>query len=276
MFDFYFGEREEVLSKEKDFLISVKRMLPRWCNSIPDSEFEALIDDLNDSNVKDPSSQGVMVETGCGASTIPLVYFAMRYGKRVYSWDFNQNKLAYIRSVIVDTIERVFRQSVFDHWTYVPYISTSPDLGIPILGELNETVDFGFYDSEHTRKVLLKEIEDSSAFFNDGAIVALDDANYDFDETNIAYINIMRRKLGLPPITDGPDNRCGPFHEEVFAFLEEKFARAERRADSYKKTFKDDIFWSYYKSDRQIMSKFDMEKVDQLMHRYDSMTVFTS
>lgn len=276
MFDFYFGEKAEVISREKDFLISVKRMLPRWCNSIPDSEFEALIDDLNDSRVTDPASQGVMVETGCGASTLALVYFAMRHGKRAYSWDFNQNKLAYMRSVIVDTIERVFRQSIFDHWKYVPYISTSPDLGIPILGELNETIDLGFYDSEHTLDVLLKEIEQCAPFFNDGAVVALDDANYDYRHVNIAYINIMRKKLGLEAIADGPENRGAPFHEEVFALLEEKFHRVEIRKDSYKQTFKDDIFWSYYNSDRTIMSTFDMEKLDNLKHRYDAMTVYRS
>tara|TARA_B100001971_G_scaffold154732_1_gene144151 strand:- start:172 stop:375 length:204 start_codon:yes stop_codon:yes gene_type:complete len=44
MYDFYFGTKEEVDSDPKKFLLTIKRMLPRWCNSIPDSEYLALYD----------------------------------------------------------------------------------------------------------------------------------------------------------------------------------------------------------------------------------------
>ena len=44
MYDFYFGTRGEIDSDPKKFLLTIKRMLPRWCNSIPDSEYLALYD----------------------------------------------------------------------------------------------------------------------------------------------------------------------------------------------------------------------------------------
>ena len=42
MYDFYFGENSHVEQNEETFLISIKRMLPKWMISIPDSEFLTL------------------------------------------------------------------------------------------------------------------------------------------------------------------------------------------------------------------------------------------
>ena len=44
MYDFMLGTREEIVADPRRYLLSVKRMLPRWANSLPDSEFHALID----------------------------------------------------------------------------------------------------------------------------------------------------------------------------------------------------------------------------------------
>ena len=44
MFDFYFGDFSAIQKDEIGYLLTVRRMLLRWCNSIPDSEFIALSD----------------------------------------------------------------------------------------------------------------------------------------------------------------------------------------------------------------------------------------
>ena len=49
-------------------------MMPKWMNSIPDSEFLALGDIAN----KIKSKKSVFVETGCGASTLILLFYAMK------------------------------------------------------------------------------------------------------------------------------------------------------------------------------------------------------
>ena len=69
MFDFHFGNKQEILENNEDFLIFVKRMMPRWINGIPDSECLALYRVLKESNLKNTS----LIETGCGASTLALV-----------------------------------------------------------------------------------------------------------------------------------------------------------------------------------------------------------
>lgn len=273
MYDFFFGERDEILENEVDYLISIKRMMPRWCNSIPDSELVAIHNDLARSNVIDPESTGVLVETGCGASTIALAYAAFKHGKRLFSWDTNQNKLAYIRDILTDTLGKLFERSVHDVWTHVAYRSDSEDLGIAILGELGASVDFGFFDSEHTAEVLLSEVALTLEFANDNAILAIDDANYDFKYKNTAYINVFRRKLGLAAIENPADNKTDKFFELVERHIKEKYPDSVKLEDTYKTDFKEDLFWSYFSSDRKIMDSLSMERLSELEHRYDSFRV---
>ena len=58
MYDFHFGTKEKIEKNPLEWLIFIKRMLPRWCNSIPDSEFIALHETLSLLNEKE---QPVMV-----------------------------------------------------------------------------------------------------------------------------------------------------------------------------------------------------------------------
>jgi len=273
MYDFFFGEREDILEDELGYLVSIKRMMPRWCNSIPDSELKAIHNDLTRSNVMDPESMGVIIETGCGASTVALAYSAFKHGKKLFTWDTNQNKLAYIRNILGDTLGKLFNKSIHDVWTYIPYRSDSEDLGIPILGELGASVDFGFFDSEHTSEVLLSEVALTLEFANDRAILAIDDANYDFKYKNTAYINVFRKKLGLAAIENPADNKTGKFFELVESHIKGKYPDSVKLEDTYKMDFKEDIFWSYFSSDRKIMDSLSMERLSELEHRYDSFQV---
>lgn len=273
MYDFYFGEKNDVLKNELEFLISVKRMMPRWVNSIPDSEFIALYDDLNNSNIVKSDSTGVIVETGCGASTIILAYFAFKYNKKLYTWDLNQNKISYVKQIIVDTIEKLFNKTVYDHWIYVSYLSNSKELGIDILGEKGETIDFGFFDSEHTADTLLSEINISMEYVNDGAVFALDDANYNYKYQNTSYINIFRKKLALPPIVSPDENLTEKFFELAEHTIFERFPKSSKLDDSYKKNYQDDIFFQYFANDKNIMNNLGMEKLQELEHRYDAFKI---
>ena len=175
MYDFYFGTKEEISENEENYLLFIKRMLPRWCNSIPDSEYLALFHAAN--LIKEKKDHPVLLETGIGASTIVLLYFAMKYNGCLYSWDINGLKGAFLRSVVTDTLVSYFGKNIFDHWKFVPFNSLSPYLGIGILGEMKVTVDLCFIDSEHTREVLLGEISEVNKFLNDGAVVTIDDGN---------------------------------------------------------------------------------------------------
>ena len=208
-----------------------------------------------------------------GASTIVLLYFAMKNDGVLYSWDYQSEKGAYIRAICTDTLSAVLDKNIFETWKFIAYDSKSPYLGVPILRDLVPGVDFCFLDSEHTLDNLLGEVEALNPLLKDNSILAIDDANYDYKHTNTAYINMLRKKLGLNAIAELPGNKCRPFFEEVEGFLKKNWGKVDHIKDSYKSNYKSDLFWSYYQADRDVMAKESMEKMSDLEHRYDSWRV---
>jgi hypothetical protein len=272
MYDFYFGTREEIEKDPAHYLVTIKRMLPRWCNSIPDSEYLALHDLLSTTDLP---ARPVFLETGSGASTIVLAYWALATGGELFTWDIDGAKLAFLRSVINDTLMRHFTdRNVFAHWRYTAFSSTSPHAGIPILRELGKEVSFCFFDSEHTLDTLMAEVKGACDVIRSGGIVAIDDGNYAYLHENTAYVNMVRKKQGLPPIPEAPANLGRPFWVEVGDYLKNRFPKVGYIEDSYKKTYQSDIFWSYFRSDRETMASLSMEKTDALDHRFDAWQVF--
>lgn len=278
MYDFFFGTSHDIENDPKTWLLTIKRMLPRWPNGIPDSEFLALFDLLEQYDYKSvcaDNKRPVLVETGSGASTIVLLYFACKWNTCLYTWDIASTKLSYLRGVLNDTLFRHFlNKNMFNHWKYVAYDSTNLYAGIHILQETNDIVCAAFYDSDHTWNNLGKEVAATIPFFINGAIVAIDDANYTYKNYNVAYMNMIRSKLGLPSV-ELSDNDCLPFGEEVQKLLQGHFPHVENmHGGSYRKNYKDDIFWTYYNSDRNNMNKLSMEKLENLAHRFEAWRVY--
>lgn len=269
MYDFEFGDREKIVENELDYLIFVKHMLPRWCNSIPDSEFAAIYR-LLESQSPDVDERSVIVETGAGASSLVLLNFAMKNGIELFSWEMNATKCAFLRGVFDDTLGRHYRKSLWNHWKYVPCNSLSAHVGLSILDELKKSVAFCFLDSEHVLETLLGELNLLDSVFAENAVVAIDDANYNFKSVNISYVNMQRKKLGLDPVVSGQDNEGDKFFRECERTLSQNWLSVDHIEDSYKSEFRDDIYWSYYAADRREMDNQGMEKLDELEHRFDA------
>lgn len=267
MYDFYFGTREEVQADEPRFLLSIKRMLPKWMNSIPDSEFLALCHLLQSLEQSRRGRPLVLAEAGAGASSLALAYFAMKTGGRAYSWDLNGEKGSQLRSVMTETFGHLFTASVNCHWRLVAFSSTSPHVGLGILGELEKGVDFYMHDSHHVLQTVLEEFRVVDPFLRDGAIVALDDAHYDFVHTDEAYVNIVRRKLGLPPIAPIAGNRQRPFYEEVETFLTGRWRKVVATDDFYRRAVRDDIFFSYFDAETQVRTGNGAGRAKEQEHR---------
>jgi len=271
MYDFYFGTEHEINKDPKKYLLTIKRMIPRWCNSIPDSEFLALYDAMD---AFDFPAKPVFIETGSGASTIVLAYFAIKTGGELFTWDINGSKLFYLRSILNDTVMRHFTtKNLANHWKYIAYSSTADFGGISMLEELLKEVSVCFFDSEHASQVLMRELELAVKVLADIAVVMIDDANYKYTYQNTAYVNMIRMKIGLPAVSDKLDNIGQPFWKLVGKYLEGKFKKVEYLKDTYKKNYQNDLFWSYFRNDRDTMSKLNMEKTEDLEHRFDSWKV---
>jgi len=275
MYDFFLGAREEIARNETKFLIAVKRMMPRWVNSVPDSEFLSLATLLNAQGqmAVDAGRRFVSVETGVGASSLAFAYYALKYDGLALSWDSNGEKGSLIRTVCTETMGNVFAKHVDTHWKLIAYDSLSPYLGLPILPEMVSHVDLFFHDSEHTWNTVLGELKSVNQLLVDGAVVALDDANQDYLHTNIAYVNTFRRKLGLPSVSRSKDNVCLPFYQETERFLHANWGEVDYLPDLYKTNVKNDPYFAYYDAEFEIKVELGTERLEKLEHRFDSWRV---
>jgi len=269
MYDFYFGTKKEISEDEEKYLISIKRMLPKWMNSIPDSEFLALHRVAETGERQSP----VFAETGLGASTIVLLFNAIKKGGVLYSWDTNSEKASQIRTVCTETICKYFECDINKHWKVVNYFSTSPYAGLSVLSELNLKIDLFFHDSEHVLDVILDELDVVSTVMASDGIICMDDANYSFKHTNTAYINIVRKKLGLSAIEELQGNSSDDFYIEVEKYLREKFSSVVKIDDTYKSEYQNDIFFKYFNNEFQIKADLKMENSESLQHRFDAWRV---
>jgi hypothetical protein len=275
MYDFYFGTNEQIQKNEEKFLLSVKRMMPRWVNSLPDSEFLALAKIVNEQGgTKKPGEKLVTVETGAGASTLVFAFYAMKYNGIAYSWDYNSEKGSLIRTVCNETMCNYFKKHIDEYWKLIGHDSLSPYLGLPILNNLVDHVDVFFHDSEHTWNAVRSEIEIVNPLLVDGSVVALDDANQDFLHTNMAYINTFRKKLGLDAIPEVPNNNSGAFYINAQNLLISNWNKVDYIDDLYKKSYMNDPYFAYYDSEFEIKSSLGTERLSNLEHRFDSWRVY--
>ena len=265
MYDFHFGDKEEIIKNPEDFLLFCKRMLPRWINGIPDSECIAIYRTLGSITTDKP----VLLETGCGASTLAMFLFAVLNDGVVFSWDTNGSKGSFLRSVISEVMCRPLEVDLYNYWNFIGFDSTSEHAGIKVVSELGYKADYGYFDSWHTLNHLMSEIKSFEAISNESFIIALDDAYYTCRHDNYSYMNMIRKKMKLPPVSEPKSNICNPFYEEVQDYLKTNYQRVEKLHDSYKDNYKDDIFFEYFSGDRQAMNKIGMEKSSLLEHRYD-------
>ena len=269
MYDFHFGDADRIRQHPEDFLIFCKRMLPRWINGIPDSECIAIYRTLQSIDATKP----VLVETGCGASTMAMFLHAALHGGHVYSWDTNGSKGSFLRSVISEAMCRPLGIDLYRHWTFIGFDSTSEHVGVPVLGEIGLRANFGYFDSWHTLDHLMTEVKCFDRVASDRFIIALDDAYYTKRHTNFSYLNMMRTKLGLPAVQEPASNICDPFWVEVERYLKQEYGRVDKIADAYKDAYQSDIFFRYFEGDRQAMGTVGMEKRSSLEHRYDCWSV---
>lgn len=269
MYDFILASPEEIAADPRHYLVSIKRMLPRWANSLPDSEFHALIDLVTLQDRDEP----VFVETGVGASTLLFLHYAMARNGRVFSWDMNGSKASFIRSVAAETLEPYHGRPISDHWTFVSSMSLAPHTGLATVCEMTDRIDFSMHDSDHTWETITGEIDSIIPALVDGSIVCVDDANQIYIHTYEPIINMTRKKAGLPPIAPLEGNRGDPHYKNLPEYFARHFEQVERPKHSFAKRLGEDPFYSWYSADRQGMEKLGMERLDDLEGRFVAVQV---
>ena len=272
MYDFNFEKKQNIKKNPEDFLIFVKRLLPRWANGIPDSECIAIFKVLKLLNQKN-KKQLTLLETGSGASTLAMFLYCALFSGKMYSWDTNASKGSFLRSVISESIGRILSVDVNKIWTFIPFNSVDPHIGIRVLKELNKKADFCFFDSWHTLNHVMFELKEFETVASSKFVLAFDDAYYTKKHSNYSYINMLRSKLSLKKIGEPGNNVSKPFYIEIEKYLHTKYKKVSKIKDYYKHNYKKDIFFKYFSGDRKFMNKMGMEEKNKLMHRFDAFII---
>ena len=246
MYNFIYGPKKHILKNPIDFLIFVKRLLPKYANSLPDTGVVTLFQQVK--RIKGNSNS--MVETGVGASTLALFLSAYLFKKKLYSFDHNPDKISLIRSVINEAICTPLNIKISDYWLPIPSDSTDKFTGISCLKEFDTNFDFGFFDSAHSLEILTKEISSFYKIAKKKFILGIDDGekknnryfHYDF-------VNMVRSKINLKKIKNTNDNKCDYFYREVHKYLIKKSKKVKKLPTFFEKNFEKDLYFNFFGND---------------------------
>lgn len=262
MYDFKYKNINEIKKNINDYLIFVKRLLPRWANGMPDSEVLTLFESL-----KKIKQKPIIVETGIGASTLAFVLMSILKNGKVFSWDTNGSKGFFLNSVMNESIGKTFGVNINKYWTFIASSSTSKYTGIEILKEKKLKSNFCFLDSYHTWETVEGELNQFLKVADKKFILGLDDAYYTYKKFNLPMINMIRSKLNLKTVKHIQDNKCDTFYNETKRLLKEKNFKFTPIKNNFDKLIKKDIFLRYYSGDRTFMNKLGMEDKKKLNFR---------
>ena len=263
MYDFKsFKNAKEIKKNLNDYLIFVKRLLPRWADGIPDAELMALF-----QSCKKLKKRPIIVETGIGASTLAFVLISILRNGKVYSWDTNGSKGFFLNSVMVESFGKSLGVDINKYWTFVAASSTSKFTGIDCLKEKKVKSNFCFLDSYHTWENVKGELVRFLKIADNNFILAIDDAYYKYKKYNIPMINMLRTKLNLELIEDFKSNICESFFTETKNFLGFNKLKFKEIKTNFPKEIKGDLFLKYYMGDRKFMNKLKMEEKNKLLYR---------
>jgi len=213
MFDYIYSDKKDILRNPEKFILFVKKLLPKYANSLPDSAAITLFREIKKLK-KD--SNNIIIETGVGGSTIAMFVAAYFLKKKFYTFDINPDKIALIRQVINDAICKPLKINIFDYWTYVPSNSLDKYSGIPSLGELKNKPQFGFFDSFHANEYLKKEVTEFIKIASNEFVIGIDDGNHANSRFfPFGYTNMIRQKIGLKKITNPKENLSPAFFVDI-------------------------------------------------------------
>jgi len=259
MYDYIFDPSLNPQKKPEEFLIFIKRLLPRWVNGIPDSQCIAIFRILKLLKQK-KKKKLVLLETGCGASTLAMFLHCALYGGTMYSWDVNGSKGSFLKSVISESIGKALGIDVNKIWNFIACNSLDPHAGVRAIKELNKKVDFGFFDSWHTLDHVMLELKAFETVASPKFVAAFDDAYYTKKQIFEDYVNMLRHKLNLKKIKLFKDNVCQLLSVEIKKYLKTKYRKVATINNSYKTNCKNDIWFDYYLPDRKFGLKTKWEK----------------
>ena len=263
MFDFIYGDKKNILRNPEKFIIFVKRLLPKYANSLPDSAAISLYQEVK----KLKGKNNLIIETGVGASTISLFMASYIYKKKLFSFDINPDKITFIRQVINDAICKPLKVNIFDYWTYVPSNSLDKYTGIPALREFKKKPQFAFLDSSHSLEHLKKEVMQFTKISTKKFVLGIDDGNIVNSRLfHFGYTNMLRRKMGLKKIVNPKQNASPTFVSEIHNILRKNFKYVKKLETFFQKNYQNDLWFNYFGADLSYHAQINRKYTDDFKY----------
>ncbi len=263
MYNYIFGSKKDILKQPENFLIFVKRLLPKYANSLPDSGVITLFEMVKKLGKKKSS----LVETGVGTSTIALFLSSYIYNKKLYSFDHNPDKISLLKTVINEAICGPLNIKLSDFWVPIPSNSIDKYTGINCLSEFKENFQFGFFDSAHSLNFLLNEISCFYKIANKNFILGIDDGekinnkNFHFD-----FVNMIRTKIKLNKIKNPRINECDYFYKEVYNFLNLNSKKVSKLDTFFAKNLENDLYFNFFGNDTSYEAHEDKKDINNFKY----------
>jgi len=263
MYNYIFGSKKDILNNPKNFLIFVKRLLPKYANSLPDSGAITLFDMVKKLGKKKSS----LIETGVGASTISLFLAAYIYNKKLYSFDHNPDKISLLKTVINESICAPLNINLFNYWIPIPSNSVDKYTGINCLSEFKDNFNFGFFDSAHSLQFLQEEIATFHKIANKKFLLGIDDGEkinnkyFHFD-----FVNMIRTKINLKKIKNPKSNKCDFFYKEVSKYLKNNSKKVVKLKTFFEKNLENDLYFNFFGNDTSYEASEDKKDIDNFKY----------
>ncbi len=263
MFDFIYDNKKNILKNPEKFIIFVKRLLPKYANSLPDSAAISIFREIK----KLKGANNLIIETGVGSSTIVLFVASYIYKKKLFTFDINPDKISLIRQVINDAICRPLKANIFDYWTYVSSNSLDKYTGIPALKEFKKKPQFAFLDSSHSLEHLKKEVTEFTKIAPKEFTLGIDDGNHKNSKFfSFGYTNMIRYKMGLKKISNPKQNISPPFIVEINNLLKKNFKSVKKLKTFFQKNYQNDLWFNYFGADMFFDAKNDKKNIDNFKY----------
>ena len=263
MFDYIYNSKKNILQNPEKFIIFVKRLLPKYANSLPDSAAISIFREIK----KLKGANNLIIETGVGSSTIVLFVASYIYKKKLFTFDINPDKISLIRQVINDAICRPLKANIFDYWTYVPSNSLDKYTGIPALKEFKKKPQFAFLDSSHSLEHLKKEIMAFTKIATKEFILGIDDGDHRNNKFfSFGYTNMIRNKMGLKKINNPVQNTSLPFFVEADNLLRKNFKSVKKLETFFQKNYQNDLWYNYFGTDISFDAKSDRKDINDFKY----------
>ena len=150
MYDYVFGSKKYIEKYPEEFLLFAKHLLPRYCNSIPDSMAITIFREVR----KIKKEKGIILETGIGASTLALFLACYLNKTNFISYEINKNKVELIKKILNQSMCKYMKIDLNSVWK--PVVESS--LSKRGILSLKKNVIFSYIDSNHNIQHIEKEI----------------------------------------------------------------------------------------------------------------------